>query len=145
MARRLKENRPAEPAPDDRTASSISQLSQWPVQIKLVPVNAPYFDGAHLLIAADCTAYAYAGFHERFIRGKITLIGCPKLDQADYSEKIAEIIRSNNIQSVTIVRMEVPCCGGIEAAVKKALQASGKFLPWHVAVISTDGRIVSES
>lgn len=119
-----------------------SQLRQWPVQIKLVPVNAPYFDGAHLLVAADCTAYAYANFHQDFIRNKVTLIGCPKLDEGDYSEKLTEIIRLNNIKSVTVVRMEVPCCGGIEHAVRTALQASGKFLPWQVVVVSTDGRIL---
>lgn len=119
-----------------------SQLSQWPVQIKLVPVNAPYFDGAKLLIAADCTAYAYAGFHEKFIKGHITLVGCPKLDSVDYSEKLTEIIRSNEIKEVTIVRMEVPCCGGLENAVKTALQNSGKFIPWQVVTISTDGKIL---
>ena len=108
-----------------------SQLTQWPVQIKLAPVNAPYFDGAKLLIAADCTAYAYASFHEKFIKGHVTLIGCPKLDSVDYSEKLTEIIRRNDIQSVTIVRMEVPCCGGLEMAAKKALQDSGKFIPWQ--------------
>jgi len=119
-----------------------SQLSQWPVQIKLAPVNAPYFDGAKLLIAADCTAYAYASFHEKFIKGHVTLIGCPKLDSVDYSEKLTEIIRRNDIQSVTIARMEVPCCGGLEMAAKKALQDSGKFIPWQVATISIDGRIL---
>lgn len=120
----------------------VSQLSQWPVQIKLVSVRAPYFDGAKLLIAADCTAYAYANFHNEFIKGKITLIGCPKLDSVDYSEKLTEIIRNNDIKSVTVVRMEVPCCGGIEHAAKNALQASGKFIPWQVVTISTDGRIL---
>ena len=119
-----------------------SQLSQWPVQIKLVPVNAPYFDGANLLIAADCTAYAYANFHNEFIRNRITLVGCPKLDEGDYSEKLTAIITNNNIKSVTIVRMEVPCCGGIENAAKRAIQDSGKFLPWQVVTISTDGRIL---
>ena len=119
-----------------------SQLQQWPVQIKLVPVNAPYFDNANLLIAADCTAYAYANFHQDFIRGKITLIGCPKLDEGDYAQKLSAIIANNNIKSVTIVRMEVPCCGGIENAAKRALQASGKFIPWQVVTISTDGRIL---
>ena len=144
MARRLNvQPAPAAQAPA-AAAAPISQLSQWPVQIKLAPVNAPYFDGAHLLIAADCTAYAYADFHNRFIKNKITLIGCPKLDEGDYADKLTEIIRRNDIQSVTIVRMEVPCCGGIENAAKRALQASGKFIPWHVVVISTDGRIVSE-
>ena len=119
-----------------------SQLQQWPVQIKLVPTQAPYFDGVKLLIAADCTAYAYANFHEDFIKGKIVLVGCPKLDSVDYSEKLEEIIRNNNIASVTIVRMEVPCCGGLEMAAKKALQNSGKFLPWQVTTISVDGKIL---
>lgn len=123
-------------------AEPVSRLAQWPVQIKLVPVNAPYFDGAKLLIAADCTAYAYAAFHERFIRGHITLVGCPKLDGVDYSEKLTEIIRDNDVRSVTVVRMEVPCCGGLENAAKTALQRSGKFIPWQVVTISTDGRIV---
>ena len=119
-----------------------SQLRQWPVQIKLAPVNAPWFDGAKLLVAADCTAYAYAGFHQDFIKGRITLVGCPKLDCVDYSEKLADILKNNDIRSVTVVRMEVPCCGGIENAVRKALQASGKFLPWNVVTISTDGRVL---
>ena len=117
-------------------------LQQWAVQIKLVPTSAPYFDGAKILIAADCTAYAYANFHEDFMKGKIVLVGCPKLDSIDYSEKLEEIIRSNNITEVTIVRMEVPCCGGLEMAVKKALQNSGKFIPWQVATISVDGKIL---
>ncbi len=120
----------------------VSRLQQWPVQIKLVPVSAPYFDGAKLLIAADCTAYAFAAFHERFIKGHITLVGCPKLDSVDYSEKLTEIIRNNDIKSVTVVRMEVPCCGGLEHAAKTALQNSGKFIPWQVVTISTDGRIL---
>lgn len=119
-----------------------SMLSQWPVQIKLAPVNAPYFDGAKLLIAADCSAYAYGDFHNRFIKGHVTLIGCPKLDNVDYSEKLTEIIRNNDIKSVTIVRMEVPCCGGIEMAAKKALQESGKFIPWQVVTLSIDGQIL---
>ena len=117
-------------------------LQNWPVQIKLAPANAPYFNDAKLLIAADCTAYAYASFHQDFIRNKVTLIGCPKLDQVDYSDKLTEIIQNNNIQSVTIVRMEVPCCGGLEMAAKKALQNSGKFLPWQVITISIDGNIM---
>ena len=119
-----------------------SRLSQWPVQIKLVPVNAPYFDNANLLIAADCCAYAYGNFHNEFIRNRITLIGCPKLDEIDYSEKLTAILTNNNVKSVTVVRMEVPCCGGIENAVKKALQVSGKFIPWSVVTISTDGRVL---
>ncbi len=124
------------------TSPVRSRLSQWPVQIKLVPVNAPYFNNADLLIAADCTAYAYGNFHSEFIKNKITLIGCPKLDEGDYSEKLTHIIAENDIKSVTVVRMEVPCCGGIENAVKRALQASGKFIPWSVITISTDGRIL---
>ena len=119
-----------------------SRLTQWPVQIKLAPVNAPYFDGARLLVAADCTAYAYGNFHEDFIRGKVTLVGCPKLDSVDYAEKLTEILARNDIRSVTVVRMEVPCCGGMEQAVKTALQKSGKFIPWQVVTISTDGRIL---
>lgn len=118
-----------------------SRLSQWPVQIKLVPVNAPYFDGADLLIAADCTAFAYGNFHNDFIKNKITLIGCPKLDSVDYSEKLTAILAVNDIKSVTVVRMEVPCCGGIQTAVQKALDASGKNVPLNVTVISTDGKI----
>lgn len=130
-----------------KTASPIqtqvdSQLGQWPCQIKLVPVNAPYFDNAKLLIAADCCAYAYARMHDEFMRGKITIIGCPKLDNIDYSEKLTQIIQNNNVQSVTIVRMEVPCCGGLELATKKALQASGKFIPWQVVTISIDGKVL---
>lgn len=119
-----------------------SQLNQWPVQIKLAPVNAPYFDNANLLIAADCTAYAYGNFHNDFIRGRVTLIGCPKLDEGDYSEKLTEIIRNNAIRSLTIVRMEVPCCGGIEHAAVTALKNSGKFIPWQVVTIGVDGRIL---
>lgn len=118
-----------------------SRLSQWPVQIKLVPVNAPYFDDADLLIAADCTAFAYGNFHNDFIKNKITLIGCPKLDSVDYSEKLTAILAVNDIKSVTVVRMEVPCCGGIQTAVQKALDASGKNVPLNVTVISTDGKI----
>jgi Fe-S-cluster-containing hydrogenase component 2 len=135
----IRREEPAGPAP---STPAVSQLSQWPVQIKLVPVQAPYFDGANLLIAADCTAYAYGNFHNEFIRNHITLIGCPKLDQGDYTEKLTAIIANNQIKSVTIVRMEVPCCGGIEHAAKKALQASGKFIPWRVVTISTDGKIL---
>lgn len=125
-------------------SAPVSRLSQWPVQIKLAPVNAPYFDGAKLLVAADCTAYAYGDFHNRFIRDHVTLIGCPKLDEGDYAEKLEAILRGNNIKSVTVARMEVPCCGGIENAVKRALQASGKMIPWRVAVIGTDGSVVED-
>ena len=124
------------------TTPAHSQLSQWPVQIKLVPVNAPYFENANLLIAADCTAYAYGNFHNEFIRNHITLIGCPKLDEGDYADKLTAILTNNNIKSVTIVRMEVPCCGGIENAAKHALQASGKFIPWRVVTISTAGDVI---
>ena len=127
---------PAAPSP------SVSQLRQWPVQIKLAPIQAGWYDGAKLLIAADCTAYAYANFHQDFIRGHVTLVGCPKLDAVDYSIKLTEILKHNDIRSVTVVRMEVPCCGGIEFAVKKALQQSGKFIPWNVVTVSTDGSIV---
>ena len=129
---------PANQPPTERP----SQLTQWPVQIKLAPVNAPYFQHAKLLVAADCSAYAFAGFHEKFIRNHVTLIGCPKLDGVDYAEKLTDILRLNDVQSITVVRMEVPCCGGLEHAVKTALQASGKMIPWQVVVISTDGRIL---
>ena len=123
-------------------ATPLSQLAQWPCQIRLVPVKAPFFQGAKLLIAADCTAYAYANFHQEFMHGKVTIVGCPKLDPVDYSEKLTEILRENDIKSVTIVRMEVPCCGGLEMAAKKALQVSGKFIPWQVVTISLDGKII---
>ena len=119
-----------------------SQLAQWPCQIKLVPVRAPYFDGANLLIAADCTAYAYGNFHADFMKNHITLIGCPKLDDGDYAEKLAQIIAYIDVRSVRVLRMEVPCCGGLENAVKRALMASGKFIPWQVVTISTDGKIL---
>ena len=122
--------------------SPVSRLQQWPCQIKLVPVQAPFFDGAKLLIAADCSAYAYASMHEEFMKGRVTLIGCPKLDDIDYSEKLTEIIAMTDIREVTIVRMEVPCCGGLEMAARKALQASGKFIPWQVVTISRDGNIL---
>ena len=129
-------------APAQSDAPAASELRQWPCQIKLAPIHAPYFDGAKLLIAADCTAYAYARFHSDFMRGKVTLIGCPKLDGVDYAEKLTEILRVNDIQSVTVLRMEVPCCGGLESAARRALQACGKFLPWQVVTISIDGRIL---
>jgi len=131
----------AAPCSTVQSTPAVSHLRQWPVQIKLAPVCAPYFDDAHLLIAADCTAYAYGNFHGDFMRNRVTLIGCPKLDAVDYSEKLTAIIAQNNIKSVTIVRMEVPCCGGIENAAKRAIQTSGKFLPWQVITITTDGRI----
>ncbi len=118
------------------------QLRQWPVQIKLAPIQAPYYQGADLLVSADCAAYAYGNFHNRFIRGRVTLIGCPKLDGVNYAEKLTEILRNNDIRSVTVVRMEVPCCGGLEQAVKNALQQSGKFLPWQVVTLSVEGEIL---
>nr|AHF24113.1 4Fe-4S binding domain protein [uncultured bacterium Contig1450] len=124
------------------TQKAVSQLAQWPCQIKLVPVNAPFFDKAKLLIAADCTAYAYANMHQDFMKGRITLIGCPKLDDVDYSQKLTEIIKNNDIREVTILRMEVPCCGGLEMAAKKAIQDSGKFLPWHVVTVAIDGTLL---
>lgn len=143
-AKSMQIRRPAEPGAGTPALNpaQMSALRNWPVQIKLAPVSAPYFNGAKLLIAADCTAYAYASFHQDFIRNKLTLIGCPKLDQVDYSEKLTAIIQGNDIQSVTIVRMEVPCCGGLEMAAKKALQNSGKFIPWQVVTISIDGKIM---
>ena len=125
-----------------QSAPVRSELRQWPVQIKLAPINAPFFDGAKLLIAADCTAYAYANLHQEFMKGRVTLIGCPKLDEGDYAEKLTEIIRQNDIKSVTVVRMEVPCCGGIERAAVTALQNSGKFIPWQVVTVTRDGRIL---
>ena len=124
-----------------KAKQSDRTLMNWPVQIKLVPVCAPYFDGADLLIAADCTAYAYAGFHREILKDRVTLIGCPKLDAIDYSTKLTEIVRNNNIRSVTIVRMEVPCCGGLEMAAANALKASGKLIPWQVVTITVEGKI----
>ena len=140
QARRL-ERKPQEPA-DIRgnEDSAPSELRQWPVQIRLAPAKAPYFENAHLLIAADCAAYAYGAFHRDFIKNRIALIGCPKLDAVDYAEKLTEILAQNAIKSVTVVRMEVPCCGGIEQAVKSAMQASGQWIPWQVITLSTDGR-----
>ncbi len=146
MAKKL--NRPATPAPaapvDTPPASGASELRQWPVQIQLVPVNAPYFDQAKVLIAADCTAYAYARIHDQFMKGRITLIGCPKLDDADYSEKLTAIFAQNDIKSVTVLRMEVPCCGGIVHATQEALAASGKTIPWRAITVTTDGELVEE-
>ena len=131
-------------AVSETAGAPASQLAQWPCQIRLVPANAPYFNGAKLLIAADCTAYAYAALHSEFMRGKITVIGCPKLDNTDYSEKLTDIIRDNDIKSVTVIRMDVPCCGGLEAAAKKALENSGKFIPWRVVTVTTDGRLLDD-
>ena len=138
----IKRENPCEEAPKMEN-SGKTHLSQWPVQIKLVPAGAPYFNNAHLLIAADCAAYAYGGFHSDYMKNRITIIGCPKLDEGDYSEKLTAILKQNNIKSVTVARMEVPCCGGIENAVKTALQNCGKLIPWQIVVISTDGRILS--
>ncbi len=125
-----------------KTEKLVSRLAQWPCQIKLTPINAPYFNGAKLLIAADCTAYAYASFHEDFMKDRISLIGCPKLDNVDYSKKLTEILKQNDIKSVLVLRMEVPCCGGIEFAVKNALQESGKLIPWQVVTVSTEGEVL---
>lgn len=136
--------RQAAQAPETGCASPemSTQLCQWPVQIKLMPVNSPYFEGASLLISADCAAYAYGNFHQKFMKNRITIIGCPKLDEGDYSEKLTAILKKNNIKSVTVVRMEVPCCGGIENAVKSALRNCEKMIPWQVVAISTDGNLV---
>lgn len=141
----------ARPAPSAAQAASsapagapASELTTWPVQIKLVPVNAPYLANASLLVAADCTAFAYADIHRKFMRNKVTLVGCPKLDEGDYSEKLGAILAANDIKSVTVLRMEVPCCGGIAAAVKTALQKSGKMIPWQVVTIATDGGILED-
>lgn len=142
-SRAMEFNRAAQEAEKPSESPVESQLRQWPVQIKLVPVKAPYFDQADLLIAADCTAYAYGDFHQKFLQGKIVVVGCPKLDQADYSEKLSEILRANAIKSVTVVRMEVPCCGGLEYAALHALEESGKDIPCQVVTISVDGNILS--
>ena len=132
----------AEPSGEESVSAPVSRLAQWPCQIKLVPVRAPFFDGAKLLIAADCTAFAYARMHEDFMKGKVTIIGCPKLDDVDYTEKLSHIIAENDIKSVTVVRMEVPCCGGLQMAAMNALKQSGKFIPWQVVTISRDGRVL---
>lgn len=139
MAKAIKRD----PAPTPQsTSTQTSRLMQWPCQIKLVPVHAPYFENANLLVAADCTAYAYASFHQDFMRNHITLIGCPKLDEGDYAEKLTAILQHNDIKSVKVLRMEVPCCGGLENAVKRALMASGKFIPWQVVTVTTEGKIL---
>ena len=135
-----KENSPAPVM--QQTYEAQSELRQWPVQIKLVPVNAPYFDNAKLLIAADCTAFAYANLHRDFIKGRVTLIGCPKLDMTDYSEKLTEILRQNEIKSISVLRMSVPCCGGLTQMVKQAIINSGKMLPWDVTIVSPEGEII---
>ena len=142
MARALQRGAAEAPETAGAPADLRSRLSQWPVQIRLVPVNAPYFKNASLLIAADCTAYAYGAFHRDFIKNRVVLIGCPKLDEGDYSEKLTEIIKNNDVKSVTIVRMEVPCCGGLEKAARAALMNSGKFIPWQVVTIGVDGRVI---
>ena len=129
-------------APAADSAAPEGQLTNWPVQIKLAPTQAPYFDGASLLVAADCSAFTYGDFHRRFLTGRVCLIGCPKLDGVDYTEKLTEILRNNDIRSLTIVRMEVPCCGGLEFAARTALQNSGKFIPWQVVTLTTDGRVI---
>lgn len=145
QARAIRREADADRSAELQTAGEIrSELTQWPVQIKLAPVNAPYFNGAKLLIAADCTAYAYAGFHEKFMKGHVTLIGCPKLDAIDYSEKLTEIFRNNDIRSISVVRMEVPCCGGMTYAVQKGIANSGKDIPCKVTVLSINGDILSE-
>jgi ferredoxin len=141
---RMRQMKRAEAPVEAGSVTLQPQLQNWPVQIKLAPIQAPYYDGAKLLIAADCSAYAYAKFHGDFMAGKVTLIGCPKLDGVDYSEKLTQIIRNNNITGVTIVRMEMPCCGGLEMAAKKALQNSGKFLPWQVVTIGISGEILDQ-
>ena len=137
QAAELREN----PADAPMQSAAVSRLMQWPIQIKLLPVQAPFYQGARLLIAADCTAFSRADFHERFMKGHITMIGCPKLDEGDYAEKLTEIIRLNEVREVTIVRMEVPCCGGLQRAAETALRESGKFLPWQVVTLGRDGTI----
>ncbi len=145
MARAIERPTPKATAPDSVAPAAMqSQLVNWPVQIKLVPVNAPYLNNAALLIAADCTAFAYPDIHRRFMNNKVTLIGCPKLDEGDYAEKLTAILQANEIRSITVLRMEVPCCAGIVSAVKKALLNSGKMIPWHIVTIATDGAIVEE-
>jgi len=132
---------PAVPEVASAPADTVSALTTWPVQIKLVPVNAPYLQGAALLVAADCTAFALPDIHRRFMRGKVVLIGCPKLDAGDYAEKLTAILQANEIRSITVLRMEVPCCAGIADAVRRALVASGKMIPWQVVVVGTDGTV----
>jgi len=142
-AKEIKINTAANTASEEKVELT-SQLRQWPVQIKLVSPNAPYFDGAHILVAADCTAYAYANIHQDFMKGKITLIGCPKLDSVDYSEKLTEILKNNDVKSITVLRMEVPCCTGIVNAVKTALLNSGKMIPWNYHVVSSEGKLLNK-
>jgi Pyruvate/2-oxoacid:ferredoxin oxidoreductase delta subunit len=144
MAKSIAPKPAAAPAPDAPAAAPVAQLGNWPVQIKLVNPRAPYLQNAALLVAADCTAFAYADIHRKFMRNKVTLIGCPKLDEGDYAEKLSAILQTNEIKSVTVLRMEVPCCGGIASAVQRALQASGKTIPWQVVTISTEGQILED-
>ena len=144
MAKSMGPKPAAAPATDAPASAPVAQLGNWPVQIKLVNPRAPYLQNAALLVAADCTAFAFADIHRRFMRNKVTLIGCPKLDEGDYAEKLTAILQANEIKSVTVLRMEVPCCGGIASAVQRALQASGKMIPWQVVTISTDGAILED-
>ena len=144
MAKSIAPKPAAAPAPDAPAGAPVAQLGNWPVQIKLVNPRAPYLQNAALLVAADCTAFAYADIHRKFMRNKVTLIGCPKLDEGDYAEKLAAILQANDIKSVTVLRMEVPCCAGIANTTMRALQASGKMIPWQVVTISTDGAILEE-
>jgi MinD superfamily P-loop ATPase containing an inserted ferredoxin domain len=144
-ARTIERKAPAEvKSCSHEMARAESQLRQWPCQIKLVPVGAPYFENAHLLVAADCTAYVYANIHDDFMRNKITIIGCPKLDEVNYADKLTQILAAHEIKSITVLRMEVPCCGGIVNAVKQAMVNSGKLIPWNVVTIGTDGNIIED-
>lgn len=143
-ARKIQRGAECEVQASGTVAARVSQLTNWPVQIKLAPVRAPYFENANLLVAADCTAYAYGNFHEEFMKDRVTLIGCPKLDMVNYAEKLTDILAENDIQSVTVLRMQVPCCGGIELAVKRAMEYSGKRFPWRIVTISNDGKIANE-
>ncbi len=130
------------PTPGAAPLTVPGRLSNFPVQIKLLPLNAPCFEGADLLIAADCTAYAYGNFHQDFVAGRVTMIGCPKLDGVDYAQKLTQLFAGNNIRSVTVTRMTVPCCGGLSHAVKTAIENSGKKIPLRIVTISPDGRII---
>lgn len=145
MAKTLEHKTPVSPASAPSPVGAQSQLMQWPVQLRLVPVNAPYFQNAKLLLAADCSAFAYPHFHEDFMKGHVTLIACPKLDPPEIVEKLTEILLHNSIKSITVARMEVPCCGGLEQALIEALKNSQKIIPWHVAIIGTEGQLLDES
>lgn len=144
QAKVITHGKPSVKAAVKEQSESTSELKQWPVQIKLVSPNAPYFEGSHILIAADCTAYAYANIHQEFMRGKITLIGCPKLDEVDYAEKLTAILKNNNVKSITVLRMDVPCCSGIVNAVKNALISSGKMIPWSYKIVTTEGSLLED-